>query len=59
MFPVQTKDLVDLLHALLVVTLMTHISNQINDMQLPLKKTKDGAKNQLKRKKMSKTWRIT
>jgi hypothetical protein len=40
MFPVKTKDLVNLIHALLVVTLMTRISNQINDMKLPLKKTK-------------------
>ena len=52
MFPMQTKDLVDLLRDILVVTLMTRISNQINDMQLPLKKIKDGTMNQLKRKKL-------
>jgi hypothetical protein len=49
MFHVHTKGLVDLLHAQLVVTLMTHISNQINDMQLSLKKTKIWCKESIKR----------
>jgi hypothetical protein len=52
---VQTRDLVDLLHAQSMVNMMKNILNTNHDMQLSFKKTKIiSAKNQL-RKKMIKT----